>query len=203
MKQRKSGSREPEKPSRTVEKGKPTTKKKKEAKTMMENQVVESPRSEVRTTSWSEKAGKYLTFCLDKEEYGLEILKVQEIIGLMSVTRVPGMPDFIRGVINLRGKVIPVMELRLKFGMQEGETTEKTCVIVVQVGRGDTQLIMGVIVDEVSEVLDIAAEQIEPPPSFGGNLKTDFLLGMGKVNQKVVMLLDIDRVLSQDEIALL
>jgi len=167
----------------------------------MEN--FETARPEAKASSWSQKAGKYLTFCLDREEYGLEILKVQEIIGLMSVTRVPGMPDFIRGVINLRGKVIPVMELRLKFGMEAGENTEKTCVIVVQVGRGDSKLIMGVIVDEVSEVLDIGAEQIEPPPTFGGSLKTDFILGMGKVDQKVVMLLDIDRVLSQDEMSLL
>ena len=149
----------------------------------------------------STQAGKYLTFCLGDEIYGLGILKVQEIIGVMSVTRVPRTPDFIRGVINLRGKVIPVVDLRLKFGMPTRDDTERTCVIVVQVIRSGNQITMGLIVDEVSEVLEVKGEQIEPPPSFGTTMDTSFLLGMGKVGEKVVMLLDVDRVMSGEEVA--
>lgn len=152
--------------------------------------------------SLTERAGKYLTFSLAEEEYGLEILKVQEIIGMMSVTRVPKMPEFIRGVINLRGKVIPVIDLRLKFGLEEKENTERTCVIVVQITRDDRQITTGVIVDEVSEVLDISEDQIEDAPSFGSDVNTEFILAMGKVGQKVVMFLDIDKVLSDREVAL-
>lgn len=146
-------------------------------------------------------AGKYLTFRLAEEEYGLEILKVQEIIGLMNVTRVPKTPSFIRGVINLRGKVIPVIDLRVKFEFDIKEDTDKTCIIVVQVNNDNNHsVVMGIIVDEVSEVLDIKGNQIEPLPSFGASVDTEFILGMGKTAQKVVMLLDIDRVLSGDEI---
>ncbi|HEY3325189.1 MAG TPA: chemotaxis protein CheW [Planctomycetota bacterium] len=152
------------------------------------------------TATVAARAGKYLTFRLAAEEYGLEILKVQEIIGMMKVTRVPQMPPFIRGVINLRGKVIPVIDLRLKFGLQSQTDTERTCIIVVQIAQGDRRVVTGILVDEVSEVLNIAAEQIEPPPSFGAVIATDFILGMGKVAQKVVMLLDIDRVLSAKQI---
>ncbi len=146
-------------------------------------------------------AGKYLTFKLAAEEFGLEILKVQEIIKMMDITKVPRTPDFIRGVINLRGKVIPVIDLRLKFGMETKETTDKTCVIVVQVKRAGAVVIMGTIVDEVSEVLDVTAEQIEPPPEFGTSVDTAFILGMGKVGKKVIMLLDVDKVLSAGELA--
>jgi purine-binding chemotaxis protein CheW len=148
------------------------------------------------------KAGKYLTFQLGKEVYGIEILKVQEIIGMMPVTRVPRTPDFVRGVINLRGKVIPVVELRRKFGMEGREDTERTCIVVVQVSWAAGTVIMGLLVDEVSEVLNVAGEQIEAPPSFGASVDTDFILGMGKVGAKVVMLLDVDRVLANDEMAM-
>lgn len=152
-------------------------------------------------TGLSHLAGKYLTFRLADEGYGLEILKVQEIIGLMSITRVPRTPEFIRGVINLRGKVIPVVDLRLKFGFDKKENTDKTCIIVVQVEKtSEESVIMGIIVDEVSEVLDIKSEQIEPAPSFGASVDTDFILGMGKASQKVVMLLDVDKVMSKNEI---
>ncbi|MFP4164070.1 MAG: chemotaxis protein CheW [Chitinispirillaceae bacterium] len=144
--------------------------------------------------------GKYLTFRLADEGYGLEILKVQEIIGMMSITRIPRTPEFIRGVINLRGKVIPVVDLRLKFGLDKKNDTQKTCIIVVQVTKDEQEVTMGIIVDEVSEVLDIEAKQIEPPPSFGATVDTDFILGMGKASQKVVMLLDVDKVLSKNEI---
>jgi purine-binding chemotaxis protein CheW len=147
------------------------------------------------------KEGKFLTFLMANERYGLEILKVREIIGMMDVTSIPTTPAFIRGVINLRGKVIPVVDLRLKFGMETKENLQKTCIIVVQLARAAQEMTMGIIVDEVSDVLNIHQDQIEPPPYFGANIRTDFILGMGKVDQKVMTMLDIDRVLSEQEIA--
>lgn len=149
------------------------------------------------------QAGKYLTFKLAAEEYGLEILKVQEIIKMMEITKVPRTPDFVRGVINLRGKVIPVVDLRLKFGMESKETTDKTCVIVVQVRRQESVVTMGIIVDEVSEVLDISGEEIEDAPSFGTSVDTRFILGMAKAKGSVKILLDINKVLASEEIAAL
>ncbi|VAX15881.1 Positive regulator of CheA protein activity (CheW) [hydrothermal vent metagenome] len=140
--------------------------------------------------------GKYLTFVLGDEEYGLEILKVREIIGVMEITSVPQTPEFIKGVINLRGKVIPVIDLRLKFSMESAEYTEETCIIVVDIGKA----LMGILVDTVSEVLDIAVDQIEPPPSFGSKIQTEFILGMGKIKGKVKILLEIDKVLSIEEL---
>lgn len=144
----------------------------------------------------SSHEGKYLTFVLGEEEYGLEILKVREIIGLMEITTVPQTPEFIKGVINLRGKVIPVIDLRLKFGMAEAEPTEETCIIVVDID--DT--LMGILVDTVSEVLDIATGEIEPPPAFSSDISTEFILGMGKIKGNVKILLDINRVLSPEEL---
>lgn len=158
---------------------------------------------EQKTVNVEHLAGKYLTFQLSNEVYGLEILKVQEIIGMMNVTRVPKTPEYIRGVINLRGKVIPVVELRTKFGMETTEDTDHTCIIVVQVDGDSQKLTMGVIVDEVSEVLDINADQIEPAPTFGASVDTRFILGMGKVEKKVLTLLDLNQVLSMGEINLL
>ncbi len=146
-------------------------------------------------TAGTDRGGKYLTFRLDAEEYGLEILKVREIMGMMEVTRVPRTPDFVRGVINLRGKVIPVMDLRQKFGMPSIEDTDLTCIIVVDIG----ELEMGIIVDKVSEVLDIAGEDIEDAPSFGASVDTDFILGMGKSEGRVTILLDIAKVLTGEE----
>lgn len=136
--------------------------------------------------------GKYLAFFLDQEEYGVMILKVQEIIGMMPVTPVPQMPHYTLGVINLRGKVIPVMDLRAKFGMIPLEHTSETCIIVVQSAGTE----MGVMVDKVSEVLDIPEHAIEDAPSFGASVSTDFLLGLGKTEGSVKLLLDIDRVLA-------
>jgi len=141
--------------------------------------------------------GKYLTFMLAGEEYGLEILKVREIIGLMNITPVPRTPEFILGVINLRGKVIPVINLRSKFNMQVMERTRQTCIIVVDVGR----LEMGILVDSVSEVMNIADENIQEPPEFGFAVQTEFILGMGKLKDKVTILLDISRVLTGEEVA--
>ncbi|MDR0868456.1 MAG: chemotaxis protein CheW [Planctomycetota bacterium] len=150
------------------------------------------------------RAGKYLTFVLQNETYGIEILKVQEIIGLMDITRVPRTPNYMRGVINLRGKVIPVIDLRTKFSLATQEGTEKTCIIVVQVPRDNlTSTTMGILVDEVSEVTNIEAEQIENTPNFGTTLDTEFILGVGKTGQKVIMLLDVDKVLTKHEAALL
>lgn len=147
------------------------------------------------------KGGKYLTFHLGKEVFAIEILKVQEIIGMMPVTHVPKTPAFVRGVINLRGKVIPVIELRSKFGMPGRDDTERTCIVVVQVAWAARTVIMGLLVDEVSEVLNVSTEQIEAPPSFGASVDTDFILGMGKVGAKLLMLLDVDRVLANEEMA--
>jgi purine-binding chemotaxis protein CheW len=145
-------------------------------------------------------AGKYLTFKLGPEDFGIGILKVQEIIGMLAVTRMPRTPAYVRGVVNLRGKVIPVLDLRLKFGMDVRQDTERTCIIVVQLQSGEATVTMGLIVDEVSEVLDVAATQIEPPPSFGSSVDVSFIMGMGKVGQKVVQLLDADRILMRQEL---
>lgn len=142
------------------------------------------------------KGGKYLTFSLADEEYGLEILKVREIIGIMDITAVPQMPHFVKGVINLRGKVIPVVDLRLKFGMEPAEYTEATCIIVVDVGS-----LMGIIVDTVQEVLHIDESSIDPPPPLGASVDTSFILGLGKIRDEVKILLDIDRVLTEEELA--
>ncbi len=148
------------------------------------------------------QAGKFLSFVLGREEYGLEILRVQEINGLMDITRVPRSPDYVKGVINLRGRVIPIINLRKKFKMPMVEDTERTCIIMVQVNYNDSQITMGIVVDEVSEVLNITDDQIEPSPSFGGGMEqADFITGMGKLEDKVVILLDIDSVLNGDELA--
>jgi purine-binding chemotaxis protein CheW len=149
-----------------------------------------------KETSLQDFAGKYLTFVLDGEEYGIEILKVREIIGIIDITPVLQVSHYIKGVINLRGKVIPVVDLRLNFGMQEIEYTEQTCIIVLDVA----DKLMGAIVDTVSEVLDIAGEQIEPAPDFGAGLDTDYILGMGKIGETVKILLDIDKVLSEKDL---
>jgi len=142
------------------------------------------------------EGGKFLTFFLAGEEYGIEILKVHEIIGMMPITLVPRTPQFIRGVINLRGKVITVIDLRVKFDMQPKEADDLTCIIVVQTCGAE----IGIMVDQVSEVVDIPSHDIDAPPSFGQDVTTDFILGIGKLNDKVRLLLDIDRVLSKQEI---
>jgi len=140
-------------------------------------------------------AGKYLTFSLQGEEFGLQILRVREIIGMVDITPVPNTPPYIRGVINLRGKVIPVVCLRLKFGLPFQDPDERTCIIVVEAKRQADTILMGVVVDRVNEVSDVKAGAIEPPPSFGISVDTSYLVGMAKVSEKVKMLLDIDRVL--------
>lgn len=144
--------------------------------------------------------GKYLTFKLASEEYGLEIMKVREIIGIMDITKLPRTPEYVKGVINLRGKVIPVLDLRLKFGLPEIDYTDKTCIIVVEIGTEDT-FQMGIIVDAVSEVMNVSIDELEPTPRFGVSLDTDYILGMAKGKESVRTLLDIDKVLGSDEIA--
>ncbi len=159
--------------------------------------VVDNPTNVTETASepaTRELGGKYLTFLLAGEEHGLEILKVREIIGIMDITKVPQTPDFVKGVINLRGKVIPVIDLRCKFGLAETEYDDQTCVIVVDVG-----MLMGIIVDTVQEVHDIPGNSIEPAPALGASVDTSFILGMGKVNDDVKILLDIDKVLTSEE----
>jgi purine-binding chemotaxis protein CheW len=152
-------------------------------------------------TASDSKAGKYLTFRLGAEEYGLEILKVREINGLMDITKVPRAPSHVRGVINLRGKVIPVLDLRLKFCMESVDDTEQTCIIVVDANVGGTSMMTGIVVDSVSEVLDIQEDQIEDSPDFGVDVDTNFILGIGKIKDEVKILLDIDRVLDSDDIS--
>jgi purine-binding chemotaxis protein CheW len=149
------------------------------------------------------KEGKYLTFTLAEEEYGIGILKIKEIIGMMPITSVPQTPDFVKGVINLRGKVIPVVDLRRRFGMEAIDYTERTCIIVVEI-QGHTGMVMiGIVVDSVSEVLNIKGEDIEETPTFGTRLNTDYILGMAKIEGGVKILLDIDKVLSAEETAML
>jgi purine-binding chemotaxis protein CheW len=150
--------------------------------------------------SGADREGKYLTFFLADEEYGIGILKVKEIIGMMTITPVPQTPAFVKGVINLRGKVIPVIDLRLKFGMEEIEYNERTSIIVVEVRGGSGTVQIGIVVDSVSEVVNIKGEDIENTPTFGTRLDTDYILGMAKMGGGVKILLDIDRVLTAEEI---
>jgi len=148
-------------------------------------------------------AGKYLTFALGPEEFGLEILKVREIIGYMHITAVPQAPAYVKGVINLRGQVIPVVDLRAKFSMRTTETTSKTCIIVVETRQGSGKCSTGIVVDRVRDVLDVLEENIENPPDFGRGVDTECILGMGKIGDSVKILLDIDRVLGGSDLAAL
>ena len=150
-------------------------------------------------TEKSTLEGKFLTFILGDEIYGIEILSVREIIGLMDITTVPQTPDYMKGVINLRGKVIPVIDMRMKFSMQEEAHTQETCVIVVEVNSTS----IGIIVDSVSEVSDIGGGEIENAPKFGQNIDTSFIMGIGKVKEKIIILLDIETVLSSEELEMI
>ena len=143
---------------------------------------------------------KLLTFSLASEGYGITILKVKEIIGMMDITPVPKTPEFIKGVINLRGKIIPVMDLRTKFSMTQQEYDERTCIIVVEVLLNGIQKLIGVVVDMVSEVVTIANDQIEPPPEYGTSAEHNAILGIGKIKDRVVIILDIDEIFVCDEL---
>jgi purine-binding chemotaxis protein CheW len=149
----------------------------------------------ITTEAWRATAGKFLTFSLGDEEYGVDILKVVEIIGVLDVTAVPHTPTFVEGVINLRGKVIPVIDLRTRFGLPRVPYNEQTCIIVVDVG-----MLTGIVVDTVQEVHDIPSEDIEPPPSLGDGAETNLILGMGKIKEDVKILLDIDCVLNTEDL---
>ena len=146
------------------------------------------------------RAGKYLTFLLANEEFGIRVLKVREIMGLQDITAVPQTPPHIKGVINLRGKVVPVIDLRLKFGLPAAEYNQRTCIIVTQVRTETATVFMGIVVDGVSEVLNLTGPEIEDTPDFGEELSSGYLLGMAKVKGKVKILLDIDRVLSTQDL---
>lgn len=149
------------------------------------------------------KEGKYLTFTLADEEYGIGILKIKEIIGMMPITVVPRTPDFVKGVINLRGKVIPVIDLRLRFRLEEIAYSDRTCIIVVEIAGEVSEVLIGIVVDTVSEVLNIKGDEIEEAPRFGSKLNADYILGMAKTEGGVKILLDIDRVLRSEDVALL
>ncbi len=151
----------------------------------------------------TENEGKYLTFQLAEEGYGIGILKVREIIGMLPVTPVPQTPMFLKGVINLRGQVIPVVDLRLKFGLMEEEYTERTSIIVVEVKGLSNNIPIGIVVDMVSEVINIQADEIEPAPTFGSSIDMNFILGMAKTEGGVKILLNIDQVLSSAELGAL
>lgn len=148
-----------------------------------------------------DRAGKYLTFRLGPEEFGVRVDKVREIMGIQEITAVPQTPDYLKGVINLRGKVVPVVDLRLKFGLPAAEYTQRTCIVVVQVAGESTTIQVGLVVDSVSEVVNLAGGDIENTPDFGEKLSTPFILGMAKLKGKVKILLDIDRVVSARDVS--
>ncbi len=142
---------------------------------------------------------KFLTFKLGEENFAIPILKIKEIIGMMTVTKVPRLPDFIKGVVNLRGKIIPVVDLRLKFGMEERSYDERTQIIVMEIQSENGTKTNGIVVDTVQEVMDIPLENIETPPQYGANVDQEFLKGMGKVKEQVIMMLDVDRIFTTGE----
>lgn len=144
---------------------------------------------------------QYLTFSLSGGEYAIAVLRVREIIEHESVTRVPSTPDFVRGVINLRGRVVPVVDLALKFGLAPSPVTKRTCIVIVEAGSAGERVVMGVLADAVNQVVDFAAGEIEAPPSFGAPIRVDFLAGLGKLGDEFVLILDTDRVLSTDELS--
>ncbi len=159
--------------------------------------------ADLRNEKTNTREGKYLTFNLADEEYGIGILKVKEIIGMITITAVPQTPSHVKGVINLRGKVIPVIDLRLKFGLPAMDYTERTCIIVMEISKDDGHILIGILVDSVSEVLNIKGADIEDTPNFGTNLNTDYIMGMAKAGGKIKILLDIDKVMNADDVAAL
>ena len=144
--------------------------------------------------------GQYLTFKLDEEVYAIDIKQVREVLDFTKITKVPGMPDFMRGVINLRGGVVPVIDLRLKFDMSATEKTVDTCIIIIEINIDGDITLLGALADSVQEVLDLEQDQIEPAPKIGTRLKTEFIKGMGKKKEEFIIILDIDRVFSVEEL---
>lgn len=147
------------------------------------------------------RAGKYLVFHLDQEEFAIQVQKVREIMGVQDITQVPQTPVHVKGVINLRGKVIPVIDLRLKFGMEAADYTHRTCIVVVQVSGPQSTVLMGVVVDGVAEVVQVAAADVEDTPSFGQDVTVPYVMGLAKLKGKVKILLDIDQVMTARELA--
>jgi purine-binding chemotaxis protein CheW len=162
--------------------------------------VAELQNSDQQEVDGPNREGKYLTFALGSEEYGLEILKVREIFGIMEITAIPRTPQHVKGVINLRGQVIPVIDIRIKFDMESVQTTDQTCVIVVETEQNNQKFSTGLVVDRVQEVLEIKEDAIQDSPNFGSKVDTNFILGMGKVGKAVKILLDIDKVLDGDDL---
>ena len=146
------------------------------------------------------KAGKYLTFKLGDELYGIEILAIQEIIQMMNVTHLPHTPGYIRGVINLRGRIIPVLDLRKKFTLEPRPDTDRTCIIVTRIAKLGVDMTMGVVVDEVAEAVDIRAEQIQDTPDFGVQIDSGYIRGIGNVDKKAAILLNVDHILTTHEL---
>lgn len=171
------------------------------------NDMIQNPRAPRATAAGNAQAAleptQYLTFMLAGEVFAIGILAIKEIIEYHSLTEVPMMPASVRGVINLRGAVVPVMDLLARFGRPSSEITKRTCIVIVEILAGDEPQVIGVVVDAVNEVLDIAPADIEPPPAFGARVRSDFIQGMGKVKGKFVILLDVDHVLSLDEVGAL
>ncbi|MBF0456322.1 MAG: chemotaxis protein CheW [Nitrospirae bacterium] len=147
------------------------------------------------------EATQYLTFKLEDEMFALDISKVREVLEFSSVTKVPRTPEFMRGVINLRGSVVPVVDLRLKFGMTRTEKTVNTCVIIVEVSFENESMVLGALADSVQEVIELEPEKIEPAPNIGMQLRTDFIKGMGKRDEEFIIILDIDKIFTADELA--
>jgi purine-binding chemotaxis protein CheW len=147
------------------------------------------------------QGGKFLSFILGEEVYGIPIKKAKEIIGMMEITHIPKMRDYIKGVINLRGKIIPIVDLRLRFGLTERDYDERTCIIVIEVKTQETQRMMGMVVDAVAEVVTIPAGDIEPPPEIGTQVEGAFLIGLGKTKERVIMLLEMDMIVNREELA--
>ena len=154
------------------------------------------------TVAEKEKSTTYLTFVLGTESFGVDVRKVREVLDFTTITRVPRMPEFMRGVINLRGSVVPVIDMRLKFDMEKAEDTVDTCVIVMEISLDGETTVVGALADAVKEVFDLDAGQIEPPPRIGTSLNTEFIRGMGKHNEEFIIILDIDRIFSAEELAL-
>jgi purine-binding chemotaxis protein CheW len=167
----------------------------------MSEPQLEAPR--IDGPDLSELGGKYLTFVLDQQEYGIEIIKVREIIGVLDITPVPQTSDFVLGVINLRGKVIPVLDLRLRFGLIYRQPDARTCIVVVASHNDAGQtVLMGLVVDQVSEVVNVTVDDVDPTPDFGVNLDVGSILGIAKVAGGVKILLDIDQVITGSELVM-
>jgi purine-binding chemotaxis protein CheW len=155
-----------------------------------------------QATATTDSAQRYLTFRLGETSYAIGILNVQEIIGLLRITPVPGTPPHVRGVVNLRGKVIPVVDLRTRFGMPVAPDTERTCIVITQINGSRGPATVGVVVEDVAQVVDLPPESVEAVPEFGIHVRTDFLIGVARLAEDVILLLDVDAVLSRDDVEL-